>query len=380
MNFEISKRDLSSLTTLVHRTASDVASRNNIPTLAGILIELSPEKGLVMTATDLEIGIKASTQAVEVLEPGKILVNANLFADFIKLLPDGQVKLELDEEKNKLKVSYGRSFSYINLYAVEEYPELPIENIKATLSIPQSILKVALRKTAFAAAGQHFRQVFTGVLFDVSSGGLMNIVASDTHRMAYYKYNLSNTVEPVSFIVPVRAVNELLRIIDDSEELINIGISENNIVFYNEQMLLFSRIIDGKYPNYENVIPAEIVTHSSVQSGVLVSALERAKIMPPEDKFKIPTIKMKFDLNEISITSVSDKMGEIKEYIDGVEVNGHSDFVISFNTNYFLDIAKILAMETDTIRLRLSGVYGAIIVDNPEKEEFLYVLVPLRGN
>ena len=381
MNFEISKKELSSLTTLVHRAASHIASRNNIPTLAGILIELEQGKGLTITATDLEIGLKASTQAVDVITPGKFLVNANLFSDFIKLLPDTDIQLELDPEKNKLKVSYGRSFGYINLYAAEEYPELPIQDIKNTLKISQNTLRNALKKTVFAAANQHFRQIFTGVLFDVTESGELHVVASDTHRLAYYRCRvLGEDNKAVTFIVPVRAVNELLRVMEDSEELITIGVSDNNVVFSNDRILLFSRMIDGQYPNYENVIPSELTTETTIPSGVIVSALERARTMPPDDKFKIPMIKLGFTPNEINIVTVSEKMGEIKEFIDGIEVTGNQDFTIAFNTNYFLDIAKLLAAENDTIRFRLSGAFGAAIIDNPEKEEFLYVLVPLRGN
>jgi DNA polymerase-3 subunit beta len=382
LKFSIDKKELSALTSLVHRAASHVASRNNIPTLAGVLLDADPDKGLIMTATDLEIGIVASTQAAHIARPGKVLVNANLFADFIKLLPDAEVRLELDKSKNKLKVSYGRSFSFLNLYEIEEYPELPVYQASATISLSRSTLKTALRKTAFAAAHQHFRQIFTGVLFELNASGGLNVVASDTHRLAYYKCKTEagEPPEPVHFIVPLRAVQELLRILDDSDDVIRIGISANNIVFQDERLLLFSRIIDGQYPNYENVIPKEILTECLTPSERLVSALERAKTMPPDDKFKIPTIRLSFSGQELVINTVSEQMGEIEEVVEEIALSGAEDFSISFNTGYFLDIARLLGAENDKLRLRFSGPLSAAIADNPEKSDYLYVLVPLRGS
>ena len=127
MKLTMEKRDLSSLTTLVYRAAS---TKNTIPVLAGLLIETDSDEGLVMTATDMEIGIKASSSSVEIIEPGSVLVNAHYFADFIKLLPDGPVTLELDNDRAKLNVNYGRSSVPINTYRDYEYPDLPLEKCK----------------------------------------------------------------------------------------------------------------------------------------------------------------------------------------------------------------------------------------------------------
>jgi hypothetical protein len=131
-----------------------------------MLIEVDSDRGLTMTATDMDIGIVASTQEVEILEEGKVLVNVHYFNDFIKLLPDGIITIELNLEASKLSINYGRSSGFINIYRDFEYPHLPLEKMEKRMELPQSILREALRKTSFAAAFNHFRQVFTGVLFD----------------------------------------------------------------------------------------------------------------------------------------------------------------------------------------------------------------------
>ena len=375
MKFIIEKRELSSITTMVHRAAS---SKNTIPVLSGLLIEISQEKGLVMTATDMEIGIKASTKNVEIIYEGSVLVNSQYFSDFIKLLPDSMIQIELDQDKAKLNISYGRSSGYINIYSDFEYPDLPIEKIDYKISIPQKVLRESFKKTSFASAMAHFRQVFTGILFDLKEDGILRIVASDTHRLAHYLFKPEAGVTPMSFIVPTRSINELMRIIDDTEELIDISFSDNNIIFSNPDFILLSRVIDGQYPNYEQVIPKSYSSSLLINAKVLLNTLERAKIMPTDDKTKIQHVQFSFSANEAIVESFSEVMGEIEEIIEDLAIEGEKDFKIAFNTNYFLDIVKILQDECEEIKIELSGPLGPVKIFNPADENYLYVLVPLR--
>jgi DNA polymerase-3 subunit beta len=249
------------------------------------------------------------------------------------------------------------------------------------ISLPQKVLKEALKKTSFAAAGSHFRQVFTGVLFDITSSTTLKIVASDTHRLACFTCTLENGPDhPLSFIIPVRTVNELLRILEDSEEPLNIALAENNVIFYKEEFLLLSRLIEGQYPNYDQVIPTSFNTNVMVGSYALAESLERAKTMPVDDKIKIPHVQLTFKDNEAVINSFSEEMGEIKEIIENLQINGENNINISFNTYYFHDIVKIFAPECQEINICLSGSLGPAMLKNPDKENYVYILVPLRTN
>jgi len=378
MKFNIEKREIAALTSLVHRAASN---KNTIPILSGLLIKVSLDKGLTMTATDMEIGIEASTSNIDIVEEGKILVNANYFYDFIKLLPDALISLELNRETSKLNISYGRSSSKINIYQERDYPDLPIGKMDYRFSIPQEILKESLKKTSFAAAASHFRQVFTGVLFDILNEGVLKIVASDTHRLAYYTYTLDkNDIEPFKFVIPIRTVNELLRFLDDSQDKIEIAISENNVVFYKENFILLSRLIEGQYPNYETVIPASFSTELNIKTGILASSLERAKIMPTDDKFQIQHVQLTLENDEVQLNSISESMGEISEVIDDMEIQGEKEIKIAFNTQYFLDAIKIIENESENVNIKLSGALSPALIKNNEKENYLYILVPMRTN
>lgn len=376
MKLAIEKNELSALTSLVYRAAS---SKNTIPVLSGLLIEASQEKGLTMTATDLEIGIRATTDQVQVIEEGSVLVNAHYFADFIKLLPESTIRLELNTETSRLDISYGRSTGYINTYRDQEYPGLPIAHMEHRFSLPQKVLKEALRKTSFAAAATHFRQVFTGVLFDVLEGGILKIVASDTHRLAYYTYNLEEkNLNPFNFIIPTRTVNELARLLDDEEDQIDLSFSDNNVIFSKGNILLMSRLIEGQYPNYEQVIPKQFSTTLTIDSHILTTTLERARTMPTDEKLKIHHVQFTLGDQEIIVNAFSEAMGEIEEVIEEFAIDGEKDFRIAFNTNYFLDVMKLLASETDKITVQMSGSLGPALISNPEKDYYLYVLVPLR--
>ncbi len=378
MKFNIEKREISILTTLVHRAA---ATRTTVPVLSGLHINISRDKGLTMTATDMEIGIKASTLNVDIIEEGSVLVNATYFADFIKLLPDTLITFSLNQSSAKLSIGYGRSSSRLNIYQERDYPDLPIGKMEKLFSIPQDILREGLRKTSFATAVNHFRQVFTGVLFDCVGDGNLKVVASDTHRMGYYSYTLPHTdVEPTKFVIPMRTVNELLRLLEDSPEEINIALSDNNVVFYKESFVLVSRLIEGQYPNYETVIPPHFISDLTIKTSILASSLGRAKIMPTDDKFQIQHVRFSLKEGEVELTTNSETMGEICEVIDDVTIEGEKDIKIAFNTNYFLEAVKMFDAECETIVIKLSGPLSPALIKNPEKDNYLYILVPMRTN
>lgn len=376
MQFNIEKKELLALSNTVHRAASN---KNTIPVLSSLLLKLDHENGLTMTATDMEIGIKASSKNIELEKEGSVLVNAHYFYDFIKLLPDRLIQISLQEESTKLNINYGRSSGFINTYGNIEYPDILSKEPVFSFSISQNLLREALRKTIFAATLNHFRPVFTGVLFDLNEKNHLKIVASDTHRLAYYRCTIEEVkIEPLNFIIPIRAVNELLRLLEDNDDLINIGFTDNNVLFYKNNMIFLSRLIEGQYPAYENVIPSNFKTNVIIPSTILVNTLERAKTMPSEGKLKIQHVQFDFQKNEIKVNTFSEVIGEIDEIIEDLKIEGESDFKITFNTNYFLDVVKILEPECENLKIKLSGPLGPALIQNPDKKNYLYVLVPLR--
>jgi len=374
MKFTIEKTELFTLTSVAQKAA---AARDTVPILSGVLIEADLEKGLIFTATDLEAGIQTITTKVEILEPGKALVNARYFADLVRYLPDGEVMVTYNEEKAKLTVQYKKSKTDLNTYSYQDFPLLALEKTVPYVNVEQGVLRDALKKTSFAAAATHFRQVFTGTLFDCQANKMV-LVASDTHRLACKILALEEEVsEPKQFIIPSRTVTELMRLLDDNDEPVQIGFIDNNIVFKVGNTHFTSRLLEGQYPGYQQVIPQNFISTVNIDPAVLVDVLERAVLMPTDDK-TIKKVQMVFGKEEIVVTSYSEKMGELKELIEGHELSGQEDLKIAFNTRYMLDVFKMLQAETDKIVIQLTGSLSPALVTAPEVSDYKYVLVPLR--
>ena len=189
-----------------------------------------------------------------------------------------------------------------------------------------------------------------------------------------------DTVEPFKFVIPIRTVNELLRFLDESDDPVKIASSDNNIIFYKDEFLLLSRLIEGQYPNYEQVIPANFVTHLDIKTHSLATSLERAKIIPTDDKLKIQHMQISFQDDEVHINSNSEAMGEITEIIENNNIDGDKELKIVFNTNYFLEAVKTFAQECENISISFSGSFGPAMLKNEDKENYLYILVPMRTN
>ena len=375
MKISINTNLLAHTSSMVQRAAS---SKDNHPALSGLLLTAKGNE-LTIQATDLDIGIKKTIGPIDIATEGEVLVNAKYFSDFIRFLSEDEITLEHDIESGKLNISYGLSSSSLNLYNAEEFPEIPLEKIKPLGSISQAALRSYIKKTSFAAASNHFKPVFTGILFDFSDG-LLTMVGSDTHRLAIIKSDQLKGIDLTGqYIVPVRTLTEIARIIEESDNEISIGLAENHIVFFikEENFYCSSRLIEGYYPNYQQVIPDSSANIFTIGSDALTKALDRAALLPFDPK-TIQSIRMKFNATQLTITAFSEKMGELTEIITDIERLNDDAFEISFNTRYLLDIVKILNSETKTIQIGLNGSLNPATIKNPSNENYTYVLVPLR--
>lgn len=375
MRVTVPQSTLSQITAIVQRAAS---TKDAMPALSGLFINATGNI-LSFAATDLEIGIKKELCEVEIEREGSVLVNARYFADLVRYLPDCPITLDLDIERSRLHVVYGKSTSSLNIYNESEFPELPFARLKSVCIIKQKVLKEAIKKTAFAAAANHFKPVFTGILFDFE-GKQLRMVASDTHRLAYINVECDVLEDNLGkIVVPARTVQELSRILEDGDQVINIGLVENSIVFYSEEegFYFMSRLIEGQYPNYNQVIPKEFVNSFLINAVQIGDSLERAALMPTELKV-IKHVVIEFGTEELVMTAYSEKMGEMTEIIDDITAETDKTLKVAFNTRYLLDIIKIIQGENEKIKLSLTGSMSPALISNPDNPEYVYVLVPLR--
>lgn len=375
MKFSVNKNLLSQAASIVQRAAS---TKDTIPALSGMLITAEKDR-LILQGTDLDIGIKKIIFPADIVSEGSALVNAKYFSDLVRYLSEEEVTISLDETNNKLNVYNGFSSSYLNLYNPDDFPEMPLNKVTHISTIPQLVLKNFIRKTVIAAAVTHFKPVFTGILFDFS-GDSLTMVASDTHRLAVIRSEQIKSEQlPGQYIIPVRIVSDIARILEDGDSEINIGLAENHIVFYTTEQDLScsSRLIEGQYPNYIQVIPKNFVNTFLVNSSLLTQSLERTSLMPFDQKM-IQYVKMNFEPEQLVISAFSEKMGEMTEIIKEVEAESKQAVELNFNTRYLLDAVKLLSQENKNIQISLSGPLGPAVIRNPEDDNYTYVLVPLR--
>ena len=375
MKFSVNKNLLSQAASIVQRAAS---TKDTIPALSGMLITAEKDR-LILQGTDLDIGIKKIIFPADIVSEGSALVNAKYFSELVRYLSEEEVTISLDETNNKLNVYNGFSSSYLNLYNPDDFPEMPLNKVTHISTIPQLVLKNFIRKTVIAAAVTHFKPVFTGILFDFS-GDSLTMVASDTHRLAVIRSEQIKSEQlPGQYIIPVRIMSDIARILEDGDSEINIGLAENHIVFYTTEQDLScsSRLIEGQYPNYIQVIPKNFVNTFLVNSSLLTQSLERTSLMPFDQKM-IQYVKMNFEPEQLVISAFSEKMGEMTEIIKEVEAESKQAVELNFNTRYLLDAVKLLSQENKNIQISLSGPLGPAVIRNPEDDNYTYVLVPLR--
>lgn len=375
MKFSVNKNLLSQAASIVQRAAS---TKDTIPALSGMLITAEKDR-LILQGTDLDIGIKKIIFPADIVSEGSALVNAKYFSDLVRYLSEEEVTISLDETNNKLNVYNGFSSSYLNLYNPDDFPEMPLNKVTHISTIPQLVLKNFIRKTVIAAAVTHFKPVFTGILFDFS-GDSLTMVASDTHRLAVIRSEQIKSEQlPGQYIIPVRIMSDIARILEDGDSEINVGLAENHIVFYTTEQDLScsSRLIEGQYPNYIQVIPKNFVNTFLVNSSLLTQSLERTSLMPFDQKM-IQYVKMNFEPEQLVISAFSEKMGEMTEIIKEVEAESKQAVELNFNTRYLLDAVKLLSQENKNIQISLSGPLGPAVIRNPEDDNYTYVLVPLR--
>jgi len=346
-----------------------LASRNaNLPILNNVLI--SALNGVITLATtNLEIGVKTQIRG-KIEEEGQYTVPAKLLSDYISLLPHDNISLELEDEA--LHISCKNSQTQIRGASADDYPLIPEVLEEDLIMINLESLKELLNQTLFTVSVDEGRPEISGVLFNFSASKLI-VGATDSYRLAEKRVQLKCGAEK-KVIIPLKTLQELNRILGSvTEKEVNINLNENQILFNCDGIKLISRLIEGNYPDYEQIIPTEHKTITTVESNNLIKAIKSAALFC---KPGINDIKMTFlpDKNEIVIMSTNSGLGENVTTLAG-EVEGE-EVEIVFNYRYLLDGLNSLQSEKVVIKLNNQGAPGIFIPEN--EEDYLYVVMPIR--
>jgi DNA polymerase-3 subunit beta len=346
-----------------------VSTQTTLPVLKNVLIEPGTD-AIKLSATDLELGVEVLVPA-NIPEGGSLTVPARTFSEIIAALPEADVSLAADDRDN-LVICCRRSEYRIHGLTAEDFPTLPEVGGSVSLQLPQPLMKAMIRQTALAASDDDTRPILTGVCLVVSEGRL-RLVATDTHRLAVRTAAVPDVTGDSTVIVPVRAMNELLRVLsDDEEKTLHVRIDQNQILFRTERVTLVSRLIEGQFPRYERVIPSSHTRRLTIQRDELQSSLRRARIVARDAAAK-DRVLLAAEGENLVITAEGDEGRAHEEF----EIAREGDEIsIAFNVSYMLEVLGVL--DTEGVFLELTEPLSPAVLRPVDGDDYLMVIMPMQ--
>ncbi len=347
-----------------------VSTRTTLPILSNVLLRAEGSR-LELTATDLDVTITCSVEAA-VKKSGATTIPVKKLFGIARELASSEVELEVDD-KNVSSLRSAASFFKIRGLGAEEFPPLAQFKEEKRVSLPQEKMKGMLKKTSFAISSDESRYVLNGIFFTLKEHKL-TMVATDGRRLAFVDEEVDVPASSQGeFIVPAKAVNELNRLLQEKGE-VALNFSENQAAFalkddQGNSTLVITKLIEGSYPNYRQVIPAEAKERVALVRDEFLHALRRAEIMTSE---KQNSVKLSFTKNNLAITANSPEVGEARESL-AINYKG-KDMAIAFNPGYVIE--PLTALDTEEVYLELIDDLspGVLKINGP----FLYVVMPMR--
>ncbi|MCF7730865.1 MAG: DNA polymerase III subunit beta [Akkermansiaceae bacterium] len=362
MKFRISKE---AFLDGLQKVQSVVSSRTTLPILSNVLI-VARDGRIQFTTTDLDVGITGSVEA-QIDKEGATTLPAKKLVSVVRELPTSEIEVSVDS-KNCASIRSGPSFFKIIGLGEAEFPPLPNFQDAKEFRIPQAVLRDGLRKTAYAISNDETRYVLNGIFASFREGKL-TLVATDGRRLAMVDSDLEFPAShETDVIIPTKAVQELQRLLGESGEL-TLGLTANQISFTIGDTLLVSKLIDGNYPNYRQVIPGDAIERVVISREALLETTRRVSLLSSD---KSNSIKLVFNENQIEVTANTPDVGEAQETLDVIYQG--KPMQIAFNPEFLQ--APLRNLETDDVYLDLIDEMspGVLRIEGT----FLYVLMPMR--
>ncbi len=365
--------DKEKLLKAINSVTKAVAVRTTMPILEGILIQTN-DNDIKFTCYDMELGIEYIINECNVTEQGATVVNATMFSEIIRKLPDTEIKIEVNDN-NLLVIECEGSLYKLATMNPEEFPELPEINVENSVEIEQNTLKDMIRKTIFAISTEENRPIFTGCLFEVKNNKL-NVVAVDGFRLAWKNKFLQTKTNDFTAVIPGRTLTEINKILLDSFDSVKIGIAKNQALFEIENCKIVTRLLDGEFLNYSSVIPDKWETRVRVNRSVLANCFERISLISSSsiEKEKKYPVKVAIDVGKVTI-SCTNQTGDAKEELY-LNTEG-KNLEAGFNPKYFLDVFRNIDDEEVFIDFGTS-ISPCIIRSVEDEGDYKYMILPIK--
>lgn len=346
-----------------------VSTKGTLEILSHILLKTESGR-LKISATNLEIGINYKIGA-KIENEGEITVPARLFTEFVGQLPEGKIDLVVKDDTLNAKIEHFQS--QIKGLSADEFPLIPKIKEKRLFSIKGGDLREAINLVSFAAAVDETRPVLSGIYF-LAEKGKMTLVATDSYRLSEKVVDLETKDFPKKeAIIPARSLMEFARIIDDPEQKVNVYLDDSQVMFETEEVEFTSRLVEGKFPDYKQIIPTEFETTAKCQLAEFSKVIKVAALFAREAAGSITINVLK--KGQIEVQSASSQIGDSNAFCEA-QVSG-KDAEIVFNSKYIIDVINNLS--EGEMSLSISGKLNPGVIKKENDQSFVYVIMPLRA-
>jgi DNA polymerase-3 subunit beta len=346
-----------------------VERRHTLPILSNVLLEKKGDR-LTLLATDIEIQITTSTEGAGGEGDGAVTVGARKLQEILRSLPD-TTEVSLVLEDKRLLVRGGKSRFSLQTLPADDFPRMTVSEGEAKqFSISQKAFRQLISKTQYSMAAQDVRYYLNGLLLLVE-GKELRAVATDGHRLAYASVEIDTDFPRQEMILPRKTVLELNRLLLDNDDALNIALTPNQVRFSFGSVVLVSKLIDGKFPDYERVVPATLKNHMTVGRQTLMQAMQRAAILTNE---KFRGVRVVLGENSLKLIAAN---AEQEEAVEEIEVDYSGDVIdVGFNVGYLLDVLNNI--HTEEIQWSFNDANSSALITVPGNDRFKYVVMPMR--
>jgi len=376
MNFKIQKKYLLNS---IQAVSNAISSRTVIPILSGMKIDVTTEK-IILTGSNSDITIQSHIPATDDgeeiitnISEGSIVLPVPHFPDIIRKLPEDIVDITV-EENYKTIIKSGKAVFTLYGQSSEEYPRVLFNQDDEPLALKVKDIKTLIKQTVFAVSPMETRPILTGVHVKIEDGEL-TFTATDSHRLSLRGIKIDDkNFEANNIVIPGKSLQELNKIFDNDDDTVYMAILKNQVLFYTENTYFLSRLLSGNYPETDRLIPTESQTTLNIFTKDLIHTIERAALLSSRDQNNVIRLDT-LDNNMIEISGHSPEIGNVKELLDVISIEGES-IKISFSARYMLDSLK--AIDSDRVQIKFTGPMRPFVIRTPEEEKILQLILPVR--
>ncbi len=358
----------------LQRIQGVVEKKNTMPILSNMLLA-ADGNGVEIIATDLEIGLRGR-YAADVEKQGAIAVSAKKMYEIVRELPAEDIQIKV-EEGNWVKIKAGHSQFKLVALSKDEYPSLPDVAEEGMIAIEGETLREMIKKTLYAVGENDARYVLNGLFFNMTqtkNGLNIRMVGTDGHRLSMIDRVVDAKHKEESLIIPKKAMMELRRLLDEedsSQAELRLGFSKNHVLFKRDGLVMVSKLIDGNYPNYLQVVPAKSTKKIVVEKDIFTHAVKRVSILSKE---KTNAVKLQLEKDMLVLSTSNPEVGEASEELP-IAYQGEG-ITIGFNSRYLMDV--LTAMDRQNITLELNDALSPCLVKEEGDEQYKCVVMPMR--